>query len=272
MAEQGRADVRCAPRGEEVSPVAPLFESRTVSGRPVTARFGETLPLPIDLVRLSLVTVVHVVGIPSSTGGFKPIVGQPFINTLFDIANGIWSQACIKLLPLSSGELVTAFRDIPVSGFLGFCLDNEWADLVRPYDITTPETTIVNLYLVEDTNGVACGSPITGHVILPTAGRAPDFLGKVFAHEIGHVLLNPLQVDDSDNPDHLMFHPENHPGIQGSRDGLFLSDCLGAHTRAREEFAAFADPGVPNDSSNPVRCHVRPRLGSNLTVIEEMQT
>jgi hypothetical protein len=138
-----------------------------------------------------------------------------------------------------------------------------------PYDITAQDNLIINLYLVDDAP-FACGSPITGHVILPTAGKGSEWLGKVLAHEIGHVLLNPLDVDDSDDPDHVMYHPERHPEVPpGSRDGLFLSDCLGAHKRVAEDFGGFADIGVA--SSDPVSCIMLPRLGNNLVVIEVMQ-
>ena len=106
---------------------------------------------------------------------------------------------------------------------------------------------------------------------MPTAGLLSETLGKVLAHEIGHVLLNPLGVDNSDIPDHLMYHPERHPGeAAGSRDGLFLSDCLGAHARALEDYGAWAQTGVPTAASSE-QCIMRPRLGNNLTVVEEMQ-
>ena len=106
---------------------------------------------------------------------------------------------------------------------------------------------------------------------MPTAGLLSDTLGKVFAHEIGHVLLNTLGVDDSDNPEHVMYHPERHSAeAVGSRDGLFLSDCLGAHARALEDYGAWAQTGVPTAASSQ-QCTMRPRLGNNLTVIEEMQ-
>jgi len=140
---------------------------------------------------------------------------------------------------------------------------------VAPHDITAPDKTIINLYLVDDAL-FACGTPLTGHVILPTAGRDSEWLGKILAHEIGHVLLNPLDVDDSADPNHVMHHPENHPGgPAGTRDGLFLSDCLGAHKRVAEDFGSFADIGAT--SSDPVSCVMLPRLGNNLVVVEAMQ-
>jgi hypothetical protein len=266
-------DVQCAyeAEGAKNTPpeqLRPFFETKSVSGRPLTTRYVETIFSGFSTTRLFLVTVVHVVGIPSETGGFKPIVNQAWIDTLFRVANDIWSQACIKLVPYSTGGLVTNFRDISVSGFLGFCLAAGQEELVQPHDITAPGTLIINVYLVEDTNGPACGSPITGHIIMPTAGRGPEFMGRVFAHEIGHVLLNPLGVDDSEHPDHLMFHPDIHPEIPpGSRDGLFLSDCIGAQTRAREDLFAFARPGGPLSTSEPVACRMNPRLGNNLVIV-----
>ena len=94
----------------------------------------------------------------------------------------------------------------------------------------------------------------------------------VLAHEIGHVLLNPLGIDDSDNPDHLMYHPERHPEeATGSRDGLLPSDCLGAHARVLEHDGAWASTGRPWAPSSE-SCVMRPRLGNNLFIVQEMQT
>ncbi len=267
------SDVSCcyAANDESATPLEqlrPLFEVKMVTGRPIASRFAHVPPLGVSTVRLTLVIFVHVVGIRSSTG-YKPIRDQAYVNDIFETANDIWSQACIKLVPYST-PLVTTFSDLPISAFAGTCLAPAQAALVEPYDVTTEGTTLINLYLVDDTTGDACGSPITGHVIMPTAGLLSATLGKVLAHEIGHVLLNPLGVDDSDNPDHLMYHPERPGDATGSRDGLFLSDCLGAHARALEDYSAWAQTGVPSDpSSEP--CIMRPRLGNNLTVIEEMQ-
>ena len=275
MDKDAKSDVSCsyAASDESATPLEqlrPLFETKTVTGRPIATRFADWLPVGVSTVRLTLTVFVHVVGIPSSTGGFKPIRDQAYVNDIFETANDIWSQACIKLVPISA-PLVTTFRDLPISAFAGTCLAPTQAALVEPLDLTVEGTTLINLYLVDDTTGDACGSPITGHVIMPTAGLLSETLGKVFAHEIGHVLLNPLGVDNSDNPDHLMYHPERHPGdATGSRDGLFLSDCLGAHARALEDYGAWAQAGVPTAGSSE-QCIMRPRLGNNLTVIEEMQ-
>ena len=189
---------------------------------------------------------------------------------MLDVANEIWGQACIKLAPYYHGELIKEFHDIELLGAFGDCLNAEWKQKLKPYDITTPDKLIINLYLVDDAN-FACGSPISGHVILPTAGKGSEWLGKVLAHEIGHVLLNPLGIDNSDDPDHVMYHPENHPGVPlGSRDGLFMSDCLGVRKRVAEDFGGFAD--VPGGTSPaPLSCIMLPRLGNNLVVIEAMQ-
>lgn len=266
-------DARCAYEAEGArntppEQLRPFFATKRVSGRAVATRYAQTIFGAFSTTRLFLVTVVHVVGVPSPTGGFRPIVDQAWLDTLFRVANDIWSQACIKLVPHSTGTLVTTFRDIALSAFAGVCMAPSDFDLVEPYDITAPGTLIVNVYLVEDTNGLACGSPVTGHVFMPTAGRSPEFMGRVFAHEIGHVLLNPLGVDDSAHPDHLMFHPEAHPEIPpGSRDGLFLSDCLGAQTTAREDLFAFARPGGLGSPEEPVACRMNPRLGSNLAIV-----
>ena len=276
-------DVQCAYEAEGAKNIPPqqlrpLFEAKSVSGRPLAARytqinFGFSGFGGFSTTRVFLVVVVHVVGVPSATGGFRPIVSQTWIDTLFREANKIWSQACIELAPLSTDTLVTNFFDgsIGLLASLGLCLDPSQSELVEPHDITVPGKLIVNLYLVKNTSGVACGSPVTGHVFLPTAGQSPEHMGRVFAHEIGHVLLNPLGVDDSDQPNHLMFHPQAHPEIPpGSRDGLFLSDCVGAQTRAREDLFAFARPGGfggLGSSEEPVACRMIPRLGNNLVVV-----
>jgi hypothetical protein len=277
MAKKGpRSEVGCsyATSDESATPLEqlrPLFDTRTVTGRPITSRFAEWLPIGVSAVRLTLPVFVHVVGIPSPTGGFKPIRDQAYVDDIFETANDIWSQACIKLVPIST-PVVTAFRDLPISAFAGTCLAPTEAALVQPLDLTVEGTTLVNLYLVDDTTGDACGSPITGQVIMPTAGLMSETLGKVLAHEIGHVLLNALGVDNSDKPDHLMYHPERNQGVAaGSRDGLFLSDALGAHARALEDYGAWAQTGVPTAASSE-QCTMRPRLGNNLTVIEEMQS
>jgi len=277
MVKKGaRSEVSCsyATSDESATPVEqlrPLFDSRTVTGRAITSRFADWLPIGVSTVRLTLPVFVHVVGIPSPTGGFKPIRDQAYVDDIFETANDIWSQACIKLVPISA-PVVTTFRDLPISAFAGTCLAPTQAALVQPLDLTAEGTTLLNLYLVDDTTGDACGSPITGEVIMPTAGLLSGQLGKVFAHEIGHVLLNALGVDNSDNPDHLMYHPEKHPGeATGSRDGLFLSDCVGAHATALEDYGAWAQTGVPTAGSSE-QCTMRPRLGNNLIVIEEMQS
>ena len=275
MVKKGaRSDVSCsyATSKESATPVEqlrPLFETRTVTGRPITSRFSDWLPIGVSVHRLTLPVFVHVVGIRSPSG-FKPIRDQAYVDDIFETANDVWSQACIKLLPIST-PVVTTFSDLPISAFAGTCLAPAQLALVQPNDVTAEGTILLNLYLVDDTVGDACGSPITGHVIMPAAGHTSEQLGKVFAHEIGHVLLNPLGVDDSDNPDHVMYHPERHPGQpEGSRDGLFLSDCVGAHARALEDYGAWAQTGVPTAGSSE-QCTMRPRLGNNLIVIEEMQ-
>lgn len=245
-----------------------LFKAETVKGRALGNRYADTIFSNLSTTRLYLITVVHVVGIPSPTGGFMPIVSDDWIETMFQRANDIWSQACIELVPYFTGTLVTEFRDIGLSAFAGLCLSPQQLGLVEPYDIKAPDTIIVNVYLVEDTNGIACGSPISGRVFLPTSAQIPEKVGRVFAHELGHVMLNPVGVNDSDNPDHLMFHVSTHPDIPpGSKEGLFLSDCVGARTTAQENLFAFARPGGLGSPNDPVACEMSPRLGNNLVVV-----
>jgi hypothetical protein len=222
MVKKGAAsEVSCsyATSDESATPLEqlrPLFDSRTVTGRPITSRFSDWLPIGVSVARLTLPVFVHIVG-TRSPNGFKPIRDQAYVDDIFDTANDVWSQACIKLVPIST-PVVTTFSDLSISAFAGTCLAPTQLALVQPNDVTVEGTTLPNLYLVDDTVGDACGSPITGHVIMPTAGHTSEQLGKVFAHEVGHVLLNPLGVDDSDNPDHVMYHPERHPNDPAGRE------------------------------------------------------
>lgn len=116
------SDVRCsyARSAESATPVEqlrPLFELKTVTGRPVASWFAEALPLGISTLRLTLVIFVHVVGRRSSTG-YKPIRDHAYVNDILETANDIWSQACIKLVPYST-PVVTTFTDLPISAFAG---------------------------------------------------------------------------------------------------------------------------------------------------------
>jgi hypothetical protein len=83
------------------------------------------------------------------------------------------------------------------------------------------------------------------------------------------VLLNPLGVDDSPHPEHLMFRPDAHPETPpGSRKSMFLSDCVGAQARAREDLVAYDSPGAPLIwNQPPIACQMNPRLGNNFSVI-----
>lgn len=247
-----------------------LFKHKPVKGFELNRKYSDTIFGNFITTKLFLVTVVHVVGVPDSGGRLVPIQNADWIEYMFRVANDIWSQACIELVPHQTGILVTEFRDISLSAFAGLCLAPGQFEMVAPYDITVPQVNIVNIYLVEDTNGIACGSPVSGRVFLPTAGRSPEYIGRVLAHELGHILLNPVGVSDSSNPDHLMFHPSVHPEISPQdRDGLFLSDCIGARTTAQENLFVFSRPGGL-DLTNPgdaVSCTMSPKLGNNLAIV-----
>jgi hypothetical protein len=270
MTKEKRRKVGCRYEAEGAGPVGayerrPFFEDSKATGRLVSRRFVEELPLGVRTIQLSLLIVVHI----TKKGQPGPTVTAATRNVsdaMVEVANEIWSQACIKLVPYYPGGVITEFYD-PTLQTSGECLDDAGNKMLASYDITTPGKTIVNLYLVDDAT-FACGSPVTGHVILPTAGHDSQWLGEILAHEIGHVLLNPLGVDDSDDPNHLMHHPARDPA--GTGDGLFLSECLGAHKRVAEDFGGFADIGEA--SPNPVSCVMLPRLGNNLVVIEAMQS
>lgn len=275
MRDEKGNELRCSfehagAERRQATELRPLFATEPVASRPMNslhARYFWSNALNVH--ELYLITVVHVVGEPDGPGGFKPIVDQAWIDTVFQKANEIWSQACIRLVPYPTGELVTAFRDLPVSGFIS-CLPPGESAKVEPYDVTAPGVIIVNVFFLEYSNLTACGDPVTGHIFLPTRVWSPQSMGNVFAHELGHVLLNPLGVDDSDNPDHLMFHDYTHPGVPpGTNDGLFLSDCLGARARTVEELFAFGHPkgfGALHEGGEHVPCRLNPRLGNDLVV------
>src|SRR5215211_6993027 len=172
MTDKERREVDCWYAVERPGPVEayelrPLFEDRAVTGRPMRARFVQELPLGVRTIQLSLITVVHVVakGVPGALD--EPVVTRDGIDAMLEVANEIWSQACIKLVPYYSGGLITEFHDLALQGSFGDCLDEAGHNLVDPHDITSPDKTILNLYLVDDAP-FACGTPLTGHVILPT--------------------------------------------------------------------------------------------------------
>jgi len=54
-------------------------------------------------------TVVHVVakGVPGRLN--EPVVAQNVIDAMLEVANEIWSQACIKLVPYYPGGLIKEF-------------------------------------------------------------------------------------------------------------------------------------------------------------------
>lgn len=253
MQEQKRDErqLRCAYDEPDASTVPaeklrPVSTTSTVAGRELDPRYS--VASPETATWLYLITVIHIVGRPSSTGGYEPIVGDDWVDEMFSVAKDIWSQACIELVPYHTGVLITDFQSIGLSAFAGLCLSPSQFELVEPYDVSTPHTIIVNVYLLEEAGVMGgsggCGSPVSGRVFLPTAGRSPEHIGNVFAHELGHVMLNPAGVSDSENPDHLMFHDYRHPdAASGSRDGLYLSDCLAARSTAGDNLFTVGTPG-----------------------------
>src|SRR5262245_23126718 len=127
MAKKGStSEVGCSyGRGEKsatpIEQLRPMFETRTVTGRPITSRFNDRLPIGVSVASLTLFAFVNVVRKPSPRGGYAPIRDQAYVDDLFDTANEIWSQACIKLVPVST-PVVTTFLDLPISAFAGTCL------------------------------------------------------------------------------------------------------------------------------------------------------
>jgi hypothetical protein len=239
----------------------PLFRSKKISGQPMAPQFVEKLFPVSSGERVEILVVVHVVGVHTEIAGqFKPVVPQDFIDTMFRIANGIWGQACVELFQFRPGMIVTTFMDL--NGTILSCLDSESAKLVKPYDVTYPGWKVVNLYIVRSSGGFACGDPNTGHVVIQTiSGYSAEALGRVLAHEIGHILLNPIGVDDSADPDHLMFHEGQHPNIPpGSRDSLSMSDCLGGRLILKEDIFHWTEPGGKE-------CILNPRLGNDVSIV-----
>jgi len=240
------------------------------TGKRLNKRFVDSIFQNYSSTKLYIVTVIHIVGVQSpNSNATIPVIDQGWIDTVLGIANRIWSQACIEIVPYYPGNLITTFKDLGLSPGLGECIVSSQRYLIEPYEVRVPETKIINVYLVEDTTGDACGSPVYGEIFMPTTFSA-EVMGRVFAHELGHLLLNPVGVDDSDNPDHLMFHSYRHPDIPvGKNNGLFLSDCLGARAIAMEDYFAHNRPGGFNfgSTSEPIRCTLNPALGPNLEIV-----
>lgn len=249
-----------------------LFKTEAVNGPELNKKYFDQIYGNFSTNRLFLITVVHVVGLPAAYGGFPPIpiVSDDWIETMFQVANDIWSQACIEIVPFFTGTPITTFRDLRLILLLGFCVEEP--ELLEPYEISNPDTKIVNVYLVERSlfggKSYDCGSPVKGRVILNTKNQTAERAGNALAHELGHVMLNPTGISDSENPDHLLYHPGRHPEVSpGSQDGLFMSDCLGARTTAKEDLFVFGRPGgfpVPGEAE---LCQLRPRLGNNLAIV-----
>jgi hypothetical protein len=80
---------------------------------------------------------VHVVGKPSSSGGYKPIRDKVFTDEVFRVANGFWSQACIKIVPYYSEQLVTTFEDLAIAAFID-CLAPEDRERVSGPRVDAP--------------------------------------------------------------------------------------------------------------------------------------
>lgn len=95
MEEGVPSDLSCsyATSAESATPVEqlrPLFEDRTVTGRPVASRFADIFGLGVSAARLTLPVFVHVVGRRTPTG-FTRIRDQAYVDDIFATANDIWS-------------------------------------------------------------------------------------------------------------------------------------------------------------------------------------
>jgi len=123
-------------------PENPLYGSDTISGRELQKRYADLLfGSPITTNIMHLIMFVHVATVLNqNTGALQPVVSQDWIDTVFDVANDIWSQACIKLLPFYwYKKLVTEpeFRDFALSGSLDCLIPGSVEDkIAEKYDAT----------------------------------------------------------------------------------------------------------------------------------------
>jgi hypothetical protein len=263
--------IRCYSDGAECGRSTYLDSERASLANLVNPNYYDLSLHPPIVSRIFLPVVTHVVMLPSPTGGQRPVVDAQWIASMFQIANAVWSQACVRLLHYI-GSGIDTFDNIGLLAQFGTCLDPSQEHLIHPYEVTSGGShEIVNLYLVRNTDGRACGSPVTKRVFLPTENIDPLEAGNVLAHEIGHILLNPIGVSDSDNSNHLMFHENRHPEIPpGSQNGLYLSECLGARDIAKGTLLVFPGSNNVPTPGYVQRCRTRPRLGNPGLVLPDV--
>jgi hypothetical protein len=229
-----------------------MFLSKPITGKQINSKFKELL-FNFDTTKIYVTVVIHTVSINGI-----PVVNQNYINTMLSTANAIWSQACITIVPYYTGEFITEFWDLGIQPFIGCNISPENEEVVMTYEITTPVIKIANLFLVRETNGIACGDPFDGRIFMPTINQSAEKMGGVLAHELGHLFLNPLGIDDSENPNHLMYHPSLNSEPQSDINGLYLSECVGARELVKQEYFY---------SGKQEYCKMSPRLGNNLAIV-----
>lgn len=239
-----------------------FFNAEPVTGYQLDSRF-EGIYFNFDTTELVLDVQVHLVGIVTSGGADpEPVLDMNSVNSIFAIANNIWSQACIRLNPMFTNTLITEepFQEmIYMGGYIG-CLSEPNNALARQIieSYRVGGLSAVNLFILFRAN-IGCGSHRERWLFIATRGDSASTknesnhrLGKLLAHELGHVLIQDAGFDNS-NPDHLMNHSNT-----GTQDSLFYSDCMNARAWIKENVSHAL-------TSNP--CKLRPRLGNDFTLV-----
>lgn len=235
-----------------------LISKKQVSGVSVNPTFKD-LFFNYDTTQIHLTLVIHMVSV-FRQGNQVPVVNQNYLDTMLSTANDIWSQACINIAPYYTDILITEFKNLGISVFIGCNLSPQDSEIIDSYEIKTPIVKIANLFLVEETNGIACGDPFSGRIFMPTNNQSPERAGRTLAHEIGHLLLNPIGLSNSDNPEHLMYHAHLHPQPKGEKHGMYLSECVGAREIIKQDYFY---------GGKQKHCKMSPRLGNNLAIVWE---
>lgn len=270
LSDNKSSDVRCSFRirtakTPKEDPVKTLFTKKLIKGNALNRKyippfFDEQVP------QLAIPIAVHV----SNDNQRKPLVDKPMIEAMFEVANNIWSQACIKLEPYYTG-VTPDFINLVVTAFIN-CLPVEESKKAAAYEVTIPgfpNIKVLNLFIVKQTGGSACGNPFNGRVIIPTDHSCfnPQFMGEVLAHEVGHILLNPAGVDSSSNSEHLMYHPGS--GCSTGHTGLFQSDCYAARETVVDSIFYIAGQWFGDSQTT---CVIKPTLGMDLVLVRAVKT
>ena len=225
----------------------------------LNSRFND-LFFKYDTNELNLVLWIHLTGTVNNENNPSPIASDNWVSTVIYVANKVWNQACIKIIPHYTEKLITE-EELQKTLFLlnsgTSCLPPQSIDILNiidSYQVTDENVEIMNLFIVGETNDRACASTGASRIFLPSKGLSSLDMGLVLAHEIGHLLLNYAGIDNNLNPDHLMYHGN----VQGNHNGLYFDECIFARERIKQIFQY--------ENTN-IRCRLKPLLGNPLSII-----